>query len=102
MIKVDLKRGIYVPTHPKASVYHNFGKVVLKIGTGIMEMITPAAHRLAFELIRKQSQALSGDYVIMSINNVEINLLPREAKRIGANLLKYSDDADDFQIGVTI
>jgi len=99
MIKVELKHGIYLPTHPKAQVYHKFGKVVLKIGRGIMEMVTPSAHRLAFELIRKERQALEGDYVIMSIDNVDINLLPCEAKQIGASLLMRSDDADDFQIG---
>ncbi len=99
MIKVDLKNGIYVQTHPRAKISHFFGKVVIKIGAGIMEMTTTAAHKLAFALLRKSQEALASDYVIMSINGVNINLLKKEAKRIAANLLKYSDDADDYQIG---
>jgi hypothetical protein len=99
MISVDLKHGLYIPTHPKATVSQRFGVVVLKIGRGIMELTTTAAHGLGLGLIKKQVQAEKGDYIVLSINGVDVNLLTSDAKALGAKLLKYADDADDFQIG---
>ena len=100
-ISVELKEGVYIQTHPGAEISHRSGSVVLKIGRGIMGLTTTAAHKLAFGLIKKEREATAiGGYITMNINGAMINLLPVQAKRIGAKLIQYSDDADDFQIGV--
>lgn len=97
MIKIELEAGLFFPTHLTSEVVQIRESVVLNLGDGKIEFSTIAAHKLGFALIYKEQEALENDFVVMTINEVKVNLLPRDAKQIGAKLLICCDDADRFQ-----
>lgn len=73
------------------------GLVLLFIDESCIEIGVVLAHRIGFSLVKKSSEALVNDMVILKVNGKEISLLPSYAKKIGAALLRKADFADDQQ-----
>lgn len=72
--------------------------VVLYVDQKKVEMTTPTAHTVAFQLIRTADDCIADEFVVLTINRADIDLPPKGARQLGAALLRKSDTADDFQL----
>ena len=97
-IEVTRKAGIYHPNVQKVVVpQQKNGLVYALINDSLLEMRTPAAHKVGFALVRQAGEASPSENIVLLINGVALNFPPKGAKQFGAALLRRADDADDFQ-----
>lgn len=98
IIKIELKRGVWVPSVPQIRVRADHDFVILLAGEKVVEFRTPAAHKAGFALCKKAGEALIGEFVIMTINGEPLELLPEQALKVGGALLRKADFVDDYQL----
>jgi len=97
-ISIDLSAGFFTGNTKRIVLRDERGLVVMFINDAKIEFRTPAAHKAGFALVKKASQALPGEFVVMNINGQDIELPPAQAKKIGVSMLRRSDSADDYQL----
>jgi len=96
MIKVKLKQGIISGSYV-FKVKHDKGRVLVGLGDKVIALNTPTAHKVGFALMKKSKEALSSDYVNLSIDNEEFSLLPDQSNKLGMAIVKKMVQADDYQ-----
>jgi len=97
-IKIALKRGIWSCAIHQIRVRADRDSVLILIADKMVSFTTPAAHRAGFSLVKLAGRALPGEFVIMSINGSDLDLLPEHALKVGGALLRKADDVDDYQL----
>lgn len=99
MWSVSRKVGTPIPS-PNIHVRAQGPWVVMLFGTSRIELTTPEAHKMAFQLIRTADNCIleQVEFVTLTINNADIEIPPQPARQLGAALLRKSDKADNFQI----
>lgn len=100
MVTVDRKRGVYTNPGQSFRVAHRYGKVYLIQGDKAMEFDTPTAAKVGLSLARLSNQVEEGEFLELSLNGEEVDLLPESALKLGTALLRKADAADDWQLGL--
>jgi len=98
MIKIEKKRGIYYSEVKEVRIRQRFGKVLLLIDKAILEFTTPGAFKLGWDIVVKSGELLPGEYISITINGKELQLLKEDGLRVGGAILRKVDDADDYQL----
>lgn len=97
-IRILLKRGIWSPKTHEVRVRAGRDRVLLLISGRTTSFTTPEAHRAGFSLAKLAGEALPGEFVIMTINGIDLDLLPEHALKVGGGLLRKADHVDDYQL----
>lgn len=97
-IQVSITKGVYRGGFHKMRLRARYGLVYWMIDDKILELRTPAAHRVGFEMVKKAGLLQKGELVTTKINGTEIQYSAYNAKQVGGALLRKADDADDFQL----
>ena len=96
-ICVTRKKAIYVPNLKRAVVRFRGNLVYLFLDDLPLEMTTPTAAKVGFQLCKHVGLAEPGEIILLIINRQEFHLLPDTARQIGGVMLKKADRADDWQ-----
>ena len=89
---LDIPRGVVIAVRASGPY------VVVFIDGAGLPFLTTAVHPVGFQLVRLAQQAEKGDVVVFNINGTDIDLPPKNARQIGAALLRKADSADDWQL----
>lgn len=96
-IRITRKKAIYVPNIKRAVVRFRRNLVYLFLDDLPLEMTTPAAAKVGYQLCKHEALAEPGEIILLIINRQEFHLLPETARQIGGVMLKKADRADDWQ-----
>lgn len=96
-VSISLQKAVYQGQNMTVRVRSEYGHVFAAFNDRVLEMKTPAAHRMGLELVKKGGEAAADELVIVKINGKEIQFDANNAKQVGGALLRKADDADDFQ-----
>ena len=95
-VEIDKIPLDYRPKIDKIIARHEFGRVILFVGTKRVEMSTTTAHKIGYNIAMAKLEP--NELIVIIINNQRLELLHPIAIKVSTALLRKADDADDWQL----